>query len=159
MSTRHRVCFVIGTRPEAIKVWPVVAHLQTRADFTVDVLLTGQHRELLHQAVELLGLPITRDLDVMTESQTLEGLTSALIERVTPALQELKPDCVIVQGDTTTVFAGALCCFYAGIPVAHLEAGLRSDDVRHPFPEEMNRRLATVLADYHFAPTETARRV
>jgi len=158
MSRPKRVCFVIGTRPEAIKTWPVIDHLLSREDFEVQVLLTGQHREMLHQVVELLGIPVTLDLDVMTANQTLESLTSVLSERVAAGLAELSPDCVIVQGDTTTVLVGALASFYANIPVGHLEAGLRSGHIRHPFPEEMNRRLVSVLADFHFAPTETARR-
>ena len=148
---------MIGTRPEAIKVWPLVVELQGRDDFEVQVLLSGQHRELLHQAVELLKLPVTADLEVMQHDQTLEGLTARLVERIGAALAKLRPDCVIVQGDTTTVFIAALAAFYAQIPVGHLEAGLRTDNIRHPFPEEMNRRLTSVLADWHFAPTETAR--
>ena len=156
-AIRRKVCFVIGTRPEAIKVWPLVVELQGRADFEVQVLLSGQHRELLHQAVELLKLPVSIDLDVMQPNQALEGLTARLVERIGEALAKLRPDCVIVQGDTTTVFIAALAAFYARIPVGHLEAGLRTDNIRHPFPEEMNRRLTSVLADWHFAPTETAR--
>ena len=148
---------MIGTRPEAIKVWPLVVELQAREAFEVQVLLTGQHRELLHQAVELLHLPISADLDVMQPNQSLEGLTARLVERIGEALAKLQPDCVIVQGDTTTVFIAALAAFYAQIPVGHLEAGLRTDNLRHPFPEEMNRRLTSVLADWHFAPTEIAR--
>ncbi|HNQ22421.1 MAG TPA: UDP-N-acetylglucosamine 2-epimerase (non-hydrolyzing) [Phycisphaerae bacterium] len=152
-----KVCFVIGTRPEAIKVWSLVVELKRRADFDVQVVLSGQHRELLRQAVGLLGLPVTLDLDVMQPAQSLERLTATLVERVSEALAQLRPDAVIVQGDTTTVFVGALAAFYAQIPVGHLEAGLRSGDVRHPFPEEMNRRLTSALADWHFTPTQTAR--
>ena len=154
---KHKICFVIGTRPEAIKVWPLVVELQAREAFEVQVLLSGQHRELLHQAVELLKLPVSADLDVMQPNQSLESLTARLIERIGEALKKLQPDCIIVQGDTTTVFIAALAAFYAQIPVGHLEAGLRTDNIRHPFPEEMNRRLTSVLADWHFAPTETAR--
>jgi UDP-N-acetylglucosamine 2-epimerase (non-hydrolysing) len=157
MSDRPKVCVLIGTRPEAIKTWPVIAELQASGRFEVQVVLTGQHQELLHQAVELLGLPVTMDLAVMTYNQSLDGLTATLSTRIAEALRMLSPDWVLVQGDTTTVFVGALMAFYAGIPVGHIEAGLRSDDVRHPFPEEMNRRLCSVLADVHFAPTERAR--
>ncbi len=158
MPGPRRVCFVIGTRPEAIKVWPVVEELNSDpAAFTVQVLLTGQHREMLHQAVGLLRLPVSLDLEVMRPDQTLEALTARLVERISEGLRTLRPDVVVVQGDTTTVFVAALAAFYAGIPVGHLEAGLRTDDVRHPFPEEMNRRLATSLARWHFAPTGRAR--
>ena len=135
----------------------MVLELQQRPDFDVQVLLSGQHRELLHQAVELLGLPVTRDLAVMQPGQSLESLTARLVEGIGDALAQLRPDAVIVQGDTTTVFVGALAAFYAGVPVGHLEAGLRTYNVRHPFPEEMNRRLTSVLTDWHFAPTDAAR--
>ncbi len=157
MSAQHRVCFILGTRPEVIKCWPVIRHLRALETFDVQTILTGQHRELLDQAVRLLDIPVTVDLDVMTPGQTLEGLTSVLCPRIAGALRELSPDCVLVQGDTTSAFVGALTAFYAGIAVGHLEAGLRTDSVRHPFPEEMNRRLTASLADYHFAPTQTAK--
>jgi len=157
MKTKHRVCFILGTRPEVIKCWPVIRHLQTLETFDVQTILTGQHRELLHQAVRLLKVPVTADLNVMTPGQTLEGLTSVLCQKIAGALRELSPDCVVVQGDTTSVFVGALTAYYAGIRVGHIEAGLRTDNVRHPFPEEMNRRLTAHLAHFHFAPTETAR--
>jgi len=157
MSRWLNICFVIGTRPEVIKCWPVIRHLRSRPEFKVSVLLTGQHRELLHQATDLLDVSATIDLDVMTHNQSLPALTATLCTRLGGALGQLNPDCVIVQGDTTSVFVGALAAFYANIPVGHLEAGLRTSNVRNPFPEEMNRRLTTVLAKYHFAPTETAK--
>ncbi len=157
MARRKRICFVIGTRPEAIKTWPVIEYFLRDDSFEVQTLLTGQHRELLHQMVELLKIPVTADLAVMREGQSLDALTSILCSTISVGLDQLKPDCVVVQGDTTTVFVAALAAFYLNVPVAHLEAGLRSHDLRHPFPEEMNRKLATVLSALHFAPTDRAR--
>ena len=157
MTMRRRVCFILGTRPEVIKCWPVIRLLETLDSFDVQTIFTGQHRELLHQAAKLLRIPATVDLDVMTTGQTLEHLTSVLCARIAGALRELSPDCVLVQGDTTSVFVGALASFYAGIPVGHIEAGLRTDSAAMPFPEEMNRRLTASLAEYHFAPTKTAK--
>ncbi len=157
MGKPIRICFVFGTRPEAIKVAPVIANLGACKAFEVITVLTGQHREMLDQVVDVFGIPVTHDLDVMQPEQTLSGLTSVLCERVGEVLRRESPDCVVVQGDTTSCFVGGLAAFYHGIPVAHLEAGLRTNDVRQPFPEEMNRRLVGRLATVHFAPTESAR--
>lgn len=157
MSRPARICFVLGTRPEVIKCWPVIRLLRGRPDFEVSVVLTGQHRHLLDQAVRLLKVPVDVDLDVMQPDQSLEELTAALCHRLSGALRELSPDCVLVQGDTSSVFLAALSAFYLDVPVGHIEAGLRSGDVRHPFPEEMNRRLTAQLARLHFAPTAAAR--
>ncbi len=154
---RIKVCFVFGTRPEAIKVAPVIAHLSSLDAFDVVTVLTAQHREMLDQVVEVFGIPVNHDLDVMTADQSLPSLTAVLCERVGKVLGRERPDCVIVQGDTTSCFVGGLVGFYEGIPVAHLEAGLRTNDARQPFPEEINRRLVAPLASIHFAPTETAR--
>lgn len=147
----------MGTRPEVIKCWPVILRLEADSAFRVSTLLTGQHRELVDPVIRRLAVPVTKRLNVMRPSQSLESLTARLIEQVGAALAELRPDVVLVQGDTTSAFAGALAAFYAGIPVGHIEAGLRTGDVRQPFPEEMNRRLVTVLAERHFAPTPAAR--
>lgn len=147
----------MGTRPEVIKCWPLVRALSSRREFELTTILTGQHRELARQAAARLGIDVTIDLDVMTADQSLDALTGRLCERLGAALREAKPDRVLVQGDTTSAFVGALAAFHAGIPVAHVEAGLRTDDVRHPFPEEMYRRLISRLADVHFAPTLRSR--
>lgn len=152
-----KVCFVFGTRPEAIKVAPVIAHLSSLEAFEVITVLTAQHRQMLDQVVEVFHIPVTHDLNVMTPSQSLPSLTARLCERVSAVLHADRPNCVIVQGDTTSCFVGALSAFYEEIPVGHLEAGLRTNDIRQPFPEEMNRRLVSALTDYHFAPTERAK--
>jgi len=157
MASPLKICFVFGTRPEAIKVAPVVEHFRSQKAYQVVTLLTAQHREMLDQVVRVFDLPVTHDLDVMTADQTLPSLTATLCTRIAKVLQTESPACVVVQGDTTSCFVGALAAFYHGIPVAHLEAGLRTDDIRQPFPEEMNRRLVSSLATYHFAPTDIAR--
>lgn len=157
MNHPLHVCVVMGTRPEVIKCWPVILRLQADSAFRVSTFLTGQHRELIDPVIRRLGVPVTKRLDVMRPSQSLESLTARLIEQLGAALAERRPDVVLVQGDTTSAFAGALAAFYAGVPVGHIEAGLRTGDVRQPFPEEMNRRLVTVLAERHFAPTPAAR--
>ncbi len=147
----------MGTRPEVIKCWPLVRAFSSRREFELTTILTGQHRELARQAAARLGVDVTIDLDVMTADQSLDALTGRLCERLGTALRAAQPDRVLVQGDTTSAFVGALAAFHAGIPVAHVEAGLRTDDVRHPYPEEMYRRLISRLADMHFAPTPRAR--
>lgn len=147
----------MGTRPEAIKLWPLIDEVSRRTDCSLCTLLTGQHSSLLDGVVRQLGLPITRHLNVMTHDQTLEELAARLIVEVAGALPSLDPDCVVVQGDTTTAFIGALAAFYARIPVAHVEAGLRTGDPLRPFPEEMHRRMLAALAALHFAPTPAAR--
>lgn len=152
-----RVCFVFGTRPEVIKCAPVIRCLSEREGFEVQTILTAQHREMSDQVIDVFDIPVTVDLDLMRAGQTLPSLTATLCERVTGALRELRPDCVIVQGDTTSCFVGGLASFYEGIPVGHLEAGLRTQDVRQPFPEEMNRQLVGSLASFHFAPTNGAK--
>lgn len=157
MTRPIHIAFIFGTRPEAIKVAPVIAHMSSLVAFRVTTIVTAQHREMLDQVVALFDLPVTHDLNVMTPNQSLPSLTATLCERISAVLLNDKPDCVLVQGDTTSCFVGALAAFYQQIPVAHLEAGLRTNDPRQPFPEEMNRRLVSHLADYHFAPTDGAR--
>ncbi len=147
---------LIGTRPECIKLAPVVHALEAR-HAAVEVYVTGQHRELLLPLFDDLALTPTVNLDLMRPDQSLAGLSARILDGMEPLLRERKPGCMIVQGDTTTVAMGALACFYAGVPVAHVEAGLRTGVPRNPFPEEMNRRMAAVLADFHFAPTVEAR--
>jgi len=148
---------VFGTRPEAIKMAPVVLELRKRGVFRVVTCLTGQHREMLDQVVEAFGLPVDHDLKIMRERQTLGHITSAVLNGIDPLLEEARPDLVMVHGDTTTTFAAALAAFYRMIPVAHVEAGLRTDNIYSPYPEEMNRRLADRLADVYYAPTDAAR--
>ena len=152
-----KVLFVFGTRPEAIKLAPVIRELSARANFQCKICVTGQHRELLTQILDLFGLRPDWNLDVMRPDQDLEYLTGAALSGVAGILSSYRPDRVIVQGDTTTTFAGALAAFYHRVPVAHVEAGLRTDNIYAPWPEEVNRRLVSQLADLHFAPTARAR--
>jgi len=153
-----KVLFVFGTRPEAIKLAPVILHMRSRpAEFDVRVCATAQHRQMLDQVLKLFEIVPDVDLNLMEPGQDLFDLTATLIRALKPVLREERPDWVLVQGDTTTVWTGALAAFYEGIRVGHVEAGLRTFDKRQPFPEEINRRLCTQLADLHFAPTARAR--
>ena len=148
---------ILGTRPEAIKLAPVLAELGRRkAQFRSLTCVTGQHRELLDPMLDFFGIRADFDLKVMRKNQSLAGLTARLLAALDPVLGEAKPDWVVVQGDTTTVMAASLAAYYRGIRVAHVEAGLRTDNKYSPFPEEINRRMAGVLADAHFAPTPRA---
>src|SRR5215469_4903865 len=152
-----RLLFVFGTRPEAIKLAPVVRELLAHPTFHCKVCVTGQHRELLAQVLDLFGLRPDWNLEIMRPDQNLPYLTGAALSGVAGVLASYQPDRVIVQGDTTTTFAGALAAFYHRIPVAHIEAGLRTDNIYAPWPEEVNRRLVGQVADLHFAPTARAR--
>jgi UDP-N-acetylglucosamine 2-epimerase (non-hydrolysing) len=149
-----KVLLVFGTRPEVIKMAPVVKALQADPAFTVEVCVTSQHRDMQDQMLQLFDLKADYDLNVMRENQDLFYLTSQVLTCMKGVLEEAKPDISLVQGDTTTVFAASLAAFYLKIPVGHVEAGLRSHDVYSPFPEEMNRKLAGQIATYHFAPTK-----
>lgn len=151
----HILC-AFGTRPEVIKMAPVVKALRNQS-FRVSVLATAQHRGLLDQMMATFGLQADWDLDAMQPNQTLASLTGRLVPALDEVIQEAKPDLVLAQGDTTTVFCTALASFYTGIPFGHVEAGLRSGDLTAPFPEEGMRRLSAVLANWHFAPTETSK--
>ena len=153
---RHVVVFM-GTRPEAIKLAPVVALLRQQADFTCTVVATGQHREMLQQVTDQFGIAVDAHLDVMQPNQTLAGLTARLMTAIDGWLATTPVDMALVQGDTTTVLVAALACFYRRIPIGHVEAGLRTGNIWSPFPEEANRRLAAPLVSLHFAPTESAR--
>lgn len=157
MADRHSVAVFVGTRPEVIKLAPVIAGLRTASDFTCRVVATGQHKEMFQQVARIFDLSIDADLSVMRPNQGLAGLTARLIEGIDGWLDAQRPDMALVQGDTTTVLAAGLACFYRGIPVGHVEAGLRTGDIRSPFPEEANRRLVAPLATLHFAPTAMAR--
>jgi UDP-N-acetylglucosamine 2-epimerase (non-hydrolysing) len=153
-----RALSVFGTRPEAIKLAPVILEMQKHPDtVTARVCVTGQHRQMLDQVLDLFQIRPHTDLELMQPDQSLPDLTGRIIAGLDTVLAAERPDVVLVQGDTTTVMAAALAAFYRRIPVAHVEAGLRSYDRYSPFPEEMNRRLASVLSTYHFAPTESAR--
>ena len=154
---RQKVLCVFGTRPEAIKMAPVIHALERRPDeFDVRVCVTAQHREMLDQMIELFGIDPHHDLDVMTNGQTLTDITCEVLRGLEPILGEERPDWVVVQGDTTTTYAAALAAFYAQIPVAHVEAGLRSYSLAEPRPEEMNRRATDAISDLLFAPTDLA---
>jgi UDP-N-acetylglucosamine 2-epimerase (non-hydrolysing) len=149
----RRIAVFMGTRPEAIKMAPVVAALERSECFQPIVINSGQHRKLIEQVIELFGIHVDRDLAVMEPNQALAPLMARLLERIDAALVELKPDMVLAQGDTSTVLATALAGFFRQIPLGHVEAGLRTGNMRSPFPEEANRVLTTPLAALHFAPT------
>jgi|SRR3990167_2896314 len=149
-----KIVVVFGTRPEAIKLSPVIRRL--KQDFDVVTVSTGQHRELLEQVIDLLGIRVDHELGVMTENQTLTNLTCVLHRQIADVFEKEKPDLVVVQGDTHTVVVSALEAYYHQIPIAHVEAGLRTDDIYNPFPEEGNRRIVSQIASFNFAPTETA---
>lgn len=155
-ATPTRIAVIIGTRPEAIKLASVVRALREAMQFVPVVLSTGQHRDLLQQTLTSLGLEVDADLDVMADGQTLDAVCARIHTRLPAALRELEPDAVLVQGDTTTAMTSALCAFHAGLPVGHVEAGLRTHDLTSPFPEEANRQLIARLARWSFAPTESS---
>lgn len=154
MNQKKTIAVIFGTRPEAIKLCPVVLALKANPAFECKVCVTGQHREMLHQVLDVFGVVPDKDLALMQPNQTLGGLTSRAIAALDEYLAEEKPDIVMVQGDTTTVLAGALAAFYHHIPVAHVEAGLRTWNLESPWPEEANRVLTTRLTKWHFSPTE-----
>ncbi len=153
-----KIMLVFGTRPEAIKMCPLVRELRGRQGVCVRVCVSGQHREMLHGALAAFGVAPDEDFDLMREGQTLSDITRGVLTDLAPILAREAPDAVLVHGDTTTAFAAALSCFYAGIPVGHVEAGLRTYDPKSPYPEEFNRRAIAAMAYWHFAPTETARK-
>ncbi len=152
------VLSVFGTRPEAIKMAPVLKLLARERGIRSLVCVTAQHREMLDQVLGLFSIHPDKDLDLMREGQTLTRITTRALEELEPYLAQEKPDFLLVQGDTTTTMAASLAAFYARVPVGHVEAGLRTGDPDYPYPEEINRRITSVLARQHFAPTEGARR-
>ncbi|MBN1814655.1 MAG: UDP-N-acetylglucosamine 2-epimerase (non-hydrolyzing) [Anaerolineae bacterium] len=155
---KHRVLTVLGTRPEAIKLAPVVMALGRRPEqFISCVCITAQHRQMLDQVLALFGIVPDHDLDLMSPGQSLAEVTARAVEGLDRVVAAERPDVVLVQGDTTTAMCGALVAYYHQVKVGHVEAGLRTDDKYAPFPEEINRRLITQLADYHFTPTDHAR--
>lgn len=155
-SNKPIICITLGTRPEAIKLAPVIKIFQEAEDFETKVILTGQHREMVAQVMNLFGLSATFDLDIMQTKQTLSEITRRSLQGLEQIYQEIKPQLVITQGDTTTAFTASLAAFYQQIPVAHVEAGLRTDNIYNPFPEEANRRLISQISQLHFAPTTLA---
>lgn len=154
MTKKIKAAIVFGTRPEAIKMAPVVLEFQKREEIEPIVIVTAQHRQMLDSVLNLFGIKPDYDLNLMKENQNLWNLTSDILLSMKNILEEVKPDVVLVHGDTTTAFASALSAFYARIPVAHVEAGLRTFDKNYPFPEEINRVLADSVSDFHFAPTK-----
>lgn len=157
VASNKTVMFVFGTRPEAIKMIPVVETLSNVKDLSIRICVTGQHREMLDQIINPLGLKVDFDLDVMSENQDLTDVTSKILLGMKQVFSESKPNLILVHGDTTTAAAGALAAFYAGIPVAHVEAGLRTHTIASPFPEELNRQIVGRIASLHFAPTQLSR--
>lgn len=152
-----KILTVFGTRPEAIKMAPLVHQLRENPQIISKVCVTGQHREMLDQVLSLFEIEPDYDLDIMKESQTLQGITTSIIEKLTPVLEEFQPHYILVHGDTTTTFAASLAAFYQKIPIGHIEAGLRTQNIYSPWPEEANRCLTSILTSLHFAPTETAK--
>jgi UDP-N-acetylglucosamine 2-epimerase (non-hydrolysing) len=157
VASLTRVLCVFGTRPEAIKMAPVIAELGSRPGFDCSVAVTAQHREMLDEVLEQFGILPDHDLDIMTLGQTPSRVAARVLGEVDDLLAKSDPDWVLVQGDTTTAMAVGLGAFHAGVRLAHVEAGLRTHDLRHPFPEEMNRRVISMVAHLHFAPTASAR--
>ena len=152
-----KILIIVGTRPEAIKFAPLIKKLQSDSYFQVKVCLTGQHKEMLEQVMNFFEIEADFDMNLMKKNQTLHELSARALTELNPIISEFEPEIIFVQGDTTTAFIGGLAAFYAKVKVAHLEAGLRSGDKYSPFPEEVNRKLLSVLADYHFAPTPKAK--
>ncbi len=150
------ICIILGTRPEAIKLAPVIQLFRRSPEFDTQVVLTGQHREMVSQVMTLFDLKADIDLEIMQRQQTLTDITCRTLQGLEGVFEQRRPQLVLVQGDTTTAFAAALAAFYRKIPVGHVEAGLRTDQLMDPYPEEANRRLVSQIARLHFAPTEQA---
>lgn len=152
-----KVMVVFGTRPEAIKMCPVIKELELHKEIKTLVCITGQHREMLQQVLDVFGVEPDYNLDIMEQRQTLFDVTTSIITKIKAVLEQEKPDIVLVHGDTTTTFATALSCFYLQIPVGHVEAGLRTGNLYSPYPEEFNRKCVSIIAALNFAPTELSR--
>ena len=151
------IMLVFGTRPEAIKMCPLVDELKSRKGMKTVVCVTGQHRQMLDQVLDAFGVEPDYDLSIMKEKQTLFDITTNILNRIGEVLDEVKPDVVLVHGDTSTTFVTALACFYKQIPVGHVEAGLRTYNIYSPYPEEFNRQAVSIISKYNFAPTELSR--
>ena len=152
-----KIMLVFGTRPEAIKMCPLVNELKSRKNINTVVCVTGQHREMLDQVLETFNIVPEYDLSIMKDKQTLFDITTNILNRIKKVLEEVKPDVVLVHGDTSTTFVTALACFYLQIPVGHVEAGLRTYDIYSPFPEEFNRQAVGIISQFNFAPTEKSK--
>ena len=152
-----KIMIVFGTRPEAIKMCPLISELRSRKNLDVSVCVTGQHREMLRSVLDVFGVTPDFDLDIMQHGQTLYDITQKVMAGMKSTFEKVRPDIVLVHGDTTTTFSAALSAFYSGIPVGHVEAGLRTYDVSSPYPEEFNRQAVDSIAQLHFAPTALSR--
>lgn len=152
-----KVMLVFGTRPEAIKMCPLVNELKSRSDIKTIVCVTGQHRQMLDQVLDAFRVVPDYDLSVMKEKQTLFDITTNILNRIKAVLEEVQPDVVLVHGDTSTTFVTALACFYMQIPVGHVEAGLRTNNIYSPYPEEFNRQAVSIISKYNFSPTELSK--
>lgn len=152
-----KIMLVFGTRPEAIKMCPLVNELKKRKSIETVVCVTGQHRQMLDQVLEAFSVVPDYDLSIMKDKQTLFDVTVNILERIKTVLEEVKPDAVLVHGDTSTTFVTALACFYLQIPVGHVEAGLRTYNIYSPYPEEFNRQAVSIISQYNFAPTELSK--
>lgn len=152
-----KIMIVFGTRPEAIKMCPLVNELKTRKNIKTIVCVTGQHRQMLDQVLNTFSVIPDYDLSIMKEKQTLFDVTTNILNKIKETLEQEKPDVVLVHGDTSTTFVTSLACFYLQIPVGHVEAGLRTHNIHSPFPEEFNRQAVSIISEYNFAPTETAK--
>lgn len=157
IGTMKKVMLVFGTRPEAIKMCPLVNELKKRQSIETIVCVTGQHRQMLDQVLEAFSVVPDYDLSIMKDKQTLFDVTVNILERIKTVLEEVKPDVVLVHGDTSTTFVTALACFYLQIPVGHVEAGLRTYNIYSPYPEEFNRQAVSIISQYNFAPTELSK--
>lgn len=155
---KKKVMLVFGTRPEAIKMCPLVNELKKRKTIETLVCVTGQHRQMLDQVLKIFNVVPDYDLSIMKQGQTLFDITTGILEKIKEVLEEAKPDVVIVHGDTSTTFVTALACFYLQIPVGHVEAGLRTYNIYSPYPEEFNRQAVGIISKYNFAPTELAKK-
>ena len=154
---KKTVMLVFGTRPEAIKMCPLVNELKTRKNINTVVCVTGQHRQMLNMVLETFSVVPDYDLTIMSDKQTLFDITANILSKIQPVLNEVKPDIVLVHGDTSTTFATALACFYMQIPIGHVEAGLRTYNINSPYPEEFNRQAVSIISQYNFTPTQRAK--
>ncbi len=152
----HRALIIFGTRPEAIKMVPVIRHLESCTSFTREVCITAQHRQMLDQVLDIFKIKPDYDLDIMQANQNLFDVTTSVLSKLKTVIDKSQPDIVLVQGDTTTTFVASLAAFYLRVPIGHIEAGLRTYNKYSPFPEEANRNMTTVIADFNFAPTKDA---
>lgn len=152
-----KIMLVFGTRPEAIKMCPLVNELKRREDFETVVCVTGQHRQMLDQVLETFEVIPDYDLSIMKDKQTLFDITTNILDKIKSVLEKEQPDVVLVHGDTSTTFVTALACYYFQIPVGHVEAGLRTYNIYSPYPEEFNRQAVSIISQYNFAPTEKSK--